>query len=95
MLTPLVAWVEQGKAPDSVQASVRGAGCAGGVNADLPAAWSATRTRPLCPYPKAAKYKGSGSIEDAASFRCGRRYTTIQIKLAQEGCSLRVRDPRP
>jgi feruloyl esterase len=70
MLTPLVAWVEQGKAPDSVQASVRGVGNAGGVNADLPAAWSAARTRPLCPYPKAAKYKGSGSIEDAANFTC-------------------------
>jgi len=70
MLTPLIAWVEQGKAPDSVQASVRGAGNAGGVNADLPTAWSAARTRPLCPYPKAAKYKGSGNIEDAANFSC-------------------------
>jgi len=70
MLAPLVDWVEKGKAPDSVQASVRGTGNAGGVNADLPASWSATRTRPLCPYPKAAKYKGSGSIEDAANFTC-------------------------
>lgn len=70
MLTPLVEWVERGKAPDSVQASVRGAGNAGGVNADLPAGWSATRTRPLCPYPKTAKYKGSGNIEDAANFSC-------------------------
>jgi hypothetical protein len=24
----------------------------------------------LCPYPKFAKYKGSGSIEDAANFSC-------------------------
>jgi feruloyl esterase len=70
MLTPLVEWVERGKAPDSVQASVRGAGNAGGVNADLPASWTATRSRPLCPYPKTAKYKGSGSIEDAANFSC-------------------------
>ncbi|NVM78208.1 feruloyl esterase [Duganella sp. SG902] len=70
MLTPLVNWVEQGKAPDSVQASVRGVGNAGGVNTDLPASWSASRTRPLCPYPKAAKYKGSGNIEDAANFTC-------------------------
>jgi hypothetical protein len=36
----------------------------------VPASWSANRTRPLCPYPKAAKYKGSGNIEDAASFSC-------------------------
>lgn len=70
MLTPLVKWVEQGQAPDSVVASARGAGNSGGVNADLPAAWSATRTRPLCAYPKVARYKGSGSIEDAASFSC-------------------------
>lgn len=70
MLSALVKWVEQGQAPDSVLATARGAGNAGGVNAELPASWSATRTRPLCPYPKVAKYKGSGSIEDAASFSC-------------------------
>ena len=69
MLTPLVNWVERGQAPDSVIASARGAGNAAGANPDVPANWSATRTRPLCPYPKAAKYKG-GSIEDAASFSC-------------------------
>ena len=28
------------------------------------------RTRPLCPYPAVARYKGSGSIDDAASFTC-------------------------
>ncbi|WP_200931122.1 tannase/feruloyl esterase family alpha/beta hydrolase [Duganella sp. Leaf61] len=70
MLTPLVNWVEKGVAPDSVTASARGAGNAGGVNASVPAAWSPARSRPLCPYPKAAKYKGSGSIEDAANFSC-------------------------
>ena len=70
MLTPLVNWVENGVAPDSVVASVRGAGNAGGVNTELPADWSATRTRPLCPYPKVARYKGSGSIETADSFSC-------------------------
>lgn len=70
MLTPLVNWVEKGQAPDSVTASVRGTGNAGGVNTDIPAGWSATRTRPLCAYPKVARYKGSGSIEDAANFSC-------------------------
>jgi Tannase and feruloyl esterase len=70
MLTKLVAWVEQGQAPDSVTASARGAGNAGGANADLPAGWSATRTRPLCAYPKVARYKGSGDVESAASFEC-------------------------
>lgn len=28
------------------------------------------RTRPLCPYPQMAVYKGTGSINDAASFTC-------------------------
>jgi poly(3-hydroxybutyrate) depolymerase len=70
MLTPLVNWVEKGQAPDSVTASARGTGNAGGVNADLPASWAANRTRPLCAYPKVARYKGSGSIEDAANFSC-------------------------
>jgi hypothetical protein len=70
LLTPLVDWVEKGQAPDRVTASARGTGNAGGVNADLPAGWAAGRTRPLCPYPKVARYSGSGSLEDAASFTC-------------------------
>jgi len=70
MLTPLVAWVEKGQAPDTVTAAARGSGNAGGVNADLPANWSASRTRPLCAYPKVARYKGSGSVDDAANFSC-------------------------
>jgi feruloyl esterase len=28
------------------------------------------RTRPLCAYPAVARYKGTGSIDDAASFEC-------------------------
>ena len=70
LLTPLVAWVERGQAPGPVNASARGAGNAAGVNADLPPTWSATRTRPLCPYPAVARYSGSGDIESAASFVC-------------------------
>ena len=69
-LTPLVQWVEQGKAPQSILASVRGDGNLGGMNAELPKDWSGNRTRPLCAYPAIAKYKGSGSIEDAANFSC-------------------------
>ena len=69
MLAPLVAWVEQGKAPDSVTAKARGAG-ANVVNTELPANWSANRTRPLCVYPKVARYNGSGDIESASSFSC-------------------------
>lgn len=70
MLTPLVNWVEKGQAPDSVVASARGPGNAGGVNADVPAGWAPNRTRPLCPYPAVARYRGAGSLESASSFAC-------------------------
>jgi feruloyl esterase len=70
LLTPLVNWVEKGQAPDTVQASARGAGNAGGTNTDVPATWAVDRTRPLCAYPKVARYSGSGSLEAAASFSC-------------------------
>ncbi len=69
MLAPLVQWVEQGKAPDTVLAQARGAG-ANVVNAELPASWSANRTRPLCVYPKVARYNGTGGVESASSFSC-------------------------
>ena len=28
------------------------------------------RTRPLCPYPQIARWKGTGSTDDAANFVC-------------------------
>jgi feruloyl esterase len=70
MLDPLVEWVEHGSAPLAITASARGAGNVGGANADVPDAWAANRTRPLCPWPLVARYKGSGSLEVASSFRC-------------------------
>lgn len=50
-------WVEQKKAPDEMIASHRTKG-------------QVDRTRPLCPYPQVAKYKGAGSIDEAANFVC-------------------------
>ena len=70
-LTALVSWVERGQAPDSLVASARGPGNAGGVNAEVPASWSATRTRPLCAYPQVARLKaGATDLESASSFSC-------------------------
>jgi feruloyl esterase len=68
-LSSLVSWVEKGQAPERIVASARGPGNPGGANADVPATWSATRTRPLCPYPLVARYT-SGDVESAASFSC-------------------------
>jgi feruloyl esterase len=56
-LTALELWVEKGKAPEKIIASH----VTGGV---------VDRTRPLCPYPQEAVYKGTGSINDAANFTC-------------------------
>ncbi len=55
MLTALEQWVEQGKAPDQIPASRTRQG-------------KTDRTRPLCPWPQTAVYKGSGSTDDAANF---------------------------
>ena len=54
----VVAWVEQGAAPDRIVATARDS-----------TPWPG-RTRPLCAYPSQARYTGTGSIEDAASFAC-------------------------
>jgi feruloyl esterase len=53
----LARWVETGKAPEQIIASHQTAG-------------KVDRTRPLCPYPQAATYKGNGDTNDAASFVC-------------------------
>ena len=58
-VTPLIQWVEKGVAPASIPAAK--------VVNDKP-----VRTRPLCPYPEVAKYKGSGSVDEAANFACAR-----------------------
>jgi hypothetical protein len=68
MLSPLVAWVEQGVAPDAVVASARGPG-ASVVNPEVLAAWASDRSRPLCAYPAVAHYR-AGDPERAASFAC-------------------------
>jgi len=69
-LTPLVDWVEHGKTPDEIVATARGAGNPGGVNPEVPASWSPNRTRPLCPFPSVARYKGHGNVEQASSWSC-------------------------
>jgi feruloyl esterase len=69
LLDPLIDWVEQGRAPQAVVARARGAGSAV-PNPEVPAAWRADRSRPLCPYPLVARYAGRGDIEEASSFRC-------------------------
>jgi feruloyl esterase len=53
----LAGWVEKGKAPASIEARREDQG-------------KVVMTRPLCPYPQAAKYKGKGDTNDAKNFEC-------------------------
>jgi feruloyl esterase len=56
-ISALEQWVEKKQAPESLMASRIRDG-------------RTDRTRPLCPYPQVASYKGSGSTDEAASFVC-------------------------
>jgi Tannase and feruloyl esterase len=69
LLEPLIQWVEHGVAPEAVLATSRAKDNVGGANPDLPANWSANRSRLLCPYPDVARYV-SGNSETASSFAC-------------------------
>ena len=55
LLGAMVNWVEKGTAPKAVITTGKA----------FPG-----RSRPLCPYPKHAQYKGQGDTEDANNFEC-------------------------
>ena len=55
-LQAMVDWVEKGEAPKQILAH---------GTVVFPG-----RSRPLCPYPQYAHYKGAGSVEEAANFEC-------------------------
>jgi feruloyl esterase len=54
----MMQWVEAGKAPGALVASKRDA--TGNVRF----------TRPLCQYPRWARYDGKGDVNSASSFSC-------------------------
>lgn len=56
-MTTMIRWVELNEAPDQVIGTHSENG-------------KQVRTRPLCPFPKVAKYKGTGNKDDAGSFTC-------------------------
>jgi tannase/feruloyl esterase len=56
-VTALDKWVTAGAAPEKIIASHSTNG-------------AVDRTRPLCPYPQVARWKGTGSTDDAANFSC-------------------------
>ncbi len=58
----LEQWVEKGTAPASIIAAK--------YVSDLDPSQGVKFTRPLCPFPQVAKYKGSGDSNDATNFEC-------------------------
>lgn len=60
-LLAMVAWVEQGVAPEQIVATKW-------ANDSTTA--PVQRQRPLCMYPKQAKYKGSGNVDEASNWEC-------------------------
>jgi feruloyl esterase len=56
-LGPLRTWVEHGVAPERIIASQV-------IDGEV------TRTRPLCAYPRVARWTGQGSLDDADNFVC-------------------------
>ncbi|KAG2785169.1 hypothetical protein Pcac1_g5289 [Phytophthora cactorum] len=67
LVTPLLEWVEQGNAPHKIITSTD-------LDDDLPpwmpkpATPTVTRSRPVFPYPRLAKYTGTGDANDAANY---------------------------
>lgn len=55
LLGPLVDWVEKGRGPQSILAASK---------------QQPGLSRPLCPWPQYARYKGTGDINRAESFEC-------------------------
>jgi feruloyl esterase len=60
MVAALERWVEAGVAPDHVPATIT-----------RPSA-ALNRSRPLCPYPEVAAYKGTGNTDEGVNFACRR-----------------------
>lgn len=60
ILSAVVQWVERGSAPDHIIGSH--------FNGD-----HIDRTRPICPYPKVARWNGIDTSDDAKNFTCGQR----------------------
>jgi feruloyl esterase len=58
MIEALEKWVEAKQAPNRITAARMTNG-------------KPVRSRPLCPYPQVAIYKGSGSTDETTSFTCG------------------------
>lgn len=77
VVSAVIKWVEQGVAPDKIVAS------------RFDSAGSVVRQRPVCAYPAQAVYKGTGSVDAAASFDC--RTPNLRDRPVEAGDMLHLR----
>jgi len=74
MLTAITRWVEQGTAPERIVASntdVVSPFPSGGLfDPQVAENFPTGGSRPLCAYPRHARYAGNGATNDASSFEC-------------------------
>ena len=92
LVTPMMAWVERGEAPDAIitRQDTSGVGNSFG-QPDTPSGTATTteaatdavsvpaRSRPVYPYPLVAEYDGKGDPEEATSYRRGGPLATVTI----------------
>jgi tannase/feruloyl esterase len=74
MLTAITRWVEHDEAPSRIVAgntdTVAPFPSGGLFDPRVARNFPTGGTRPLCPYPRQSRYKGSGATNDAANFEC-------------------------
>jgi feruloyl esterase len=76
-------WVERGIEPEAIVGSRTERG-----NPADPDNYMTARTRPLCPYPEVARWDGTGSIDNAASFSC---VPPVEVRIEPEVMNLKSR----
>eukprot|EP01052_Picozoa_sp_SAG31_P021845 SAG31_NODE_1709_length_7476_cov_25.181254_3_plen_294_part_00 len=79
----VVDWVEKGVAPETLELVTHGG------------SWNnpeVVRTRPLCPHPNVANYKGSGNTSDATNFICGPQVVKGQRVIDMERCAFEANE---
>lgn len=57
LLDQMVAWVESGEAPTSIEGTHRSAG-------------TVDRSMPICVYPQVARFRGTGNVNEASNWSC-------------------------
>ena len=68
---PLVRWIEEGKAPERIIGKQPGlVELSDVLDGAEPSKDAPVFTRPICPYPKYAKYNGRGDVNNEKNFRC-------------------------